>query len=204
MMGRMTTRPAVFLDRDGTLNVECGHITRPEQMRLLPGAAAALQALRTAGYACVIVTNQSAIGRGMMTETDLHHIHEEMLRQLHREGAAIDGLYYCPAAPPQEHPERKPAPGMLLRAAREMGIDVARSWMIGDSARDLLAGRAAGCRGVVLVRCGHEVTEALALLGVGDFVADDLAHAARLILAAANPQPGCARPSAPRDTAPAP
>jgi D-glycero-D-manno-heptose 1,7-bisphosphate phosphatase len=179
----MTTRPAVFLDRDGTLNVDCGHITRPEQMRLLPGAAAALRALRAAGFACVVVTNQSAIGRGLMTEADLHRIHEEMLRQFQAEEVAIDGLYHCPAAPPEEHPERKPAPGMLLRAARELGLDLARSWMIGDSARDLLAGRGAGCRGVVLVRSGHDVTEALALLGAGDYLADDIAHAAQLILA---------------------
>jgi D-glycero-D-manno-heptose 1,7-bisphosphate phosphatase len=195
MMGRMT-RPAVFLDRDGTLNVECGHITRPEQMRLLPGAAAALRSLRTAGFACVVVTNQSGIGRGMMTEADLRLIHDEMFRQLHCEGAALDGLYYCGAAPPEEHPERKPAPGMLLRAARELGIDLSRSWMIGDSARDLLAGRAAGCRGAVLVRSGHDVAEALALLRAGDHVADDIAEAAQFILTRHG--------AAPRDTAPAP
>jgi D-glycero-D-manno-heptose 1,7-bisphosphate phosphatase len=181
MMGRMT-RPAVFLDRDGTLNVECGHITRPEQMRLLPGAAAALQSLRAAGFACIVVTNQSAIGRGLMTEADLRLIHDEMLRQLQCEGAALDGLYHCAAAPPEEHPERKPAPGMLLRAARELGIDLGRSWMIGDSARDLLAGRAAGCRGVVLVRSGHDVAEALALLDASDHLADDIVQATQLIL----------------------
>jgi D,D-heptose 1,7-bisphosphate phosphatase len=183
----MTTRPAIFLDRDGTLNVECGHITRPEQMRLLGGAAAALRSLRAAGFACVVVTNQSAIGRGLMTEADLVRIHDEMLRQLHREEAVLDGLYHCSAAPPEEHPERKPAPGMLLRAARELGLDLARSWMIGDSARDLLAGRSAGCRGVVLVRSGHDVAEAMALLEARDFVADDLAHAAQLILASEPP-----------------
>ncbi len=131
----MTSRPAVFLDRDGTLNVECGHLTRPEQMQLLPGAAAALRGARGAGFACVVVTNQSAVGRGLLTEADLRRIHDEMLRQLHAEDAALDGLYHCPAAPPADHPERKPAPGMLLRAARELGLDLARSWMIGDSAR---------------------------------------------------------------------
>ena len=180
----MSLRPAVFLDRDGTLTIECGYVTRPDQMRLIPGAARAVVKLRAAGFACVVVTNQSAVGRGLMTEPELIRVHAEMIRQLSDEGAALEGLYACPAAPDQDDPDRKPAPGMLLRAARDLGIDLARSWMVGDSARDVLAGRTAGCRGCVLVRSGHDVTEARKVLDDRDAVATDLADAARLILAA--------------------
>ena len=179
-------RPAVFLDRDGTLTEERGFVTSPEQVQLLPEAAEAVRLLRAAGFACVVVTNQSAVGRGLMTEADLEAVHAELHRQLHAEGTALDGLYYCPAAPAEalevEDPERKPSPGMLLRAARDLELDRARSWMIGDSARDVLAGRRAGCRGCILVRTGHDISEALPLLEDGDHVADDLAAAARLIV----------------------
>jgi D-glycero-D-manno-heptose 1,7-bisphosphate phosphatase len=181
----MPLQPAVFLDRDGTLNVECGFVTCPEQMRLLPGVAEAIRRLRGAGYACVVITNQSGVGRGLMTEADLASVHVELRRLLDAEGATLDGLYYCAAGPDQEHPDRKPAPGMLLRAARELGLDLARSWMVGDSARDLLAGRQAGCRGVILVRSGHEVGDTAAMLQEGDHLVDDLSAAAAHIITAA-------------------
>ena len=101
------SRPAVFLDRDGTLNVDVAYVTAPAAMRLLPGVGAALQLLRSAGFACVVVTNQSAIGRGMMTEADLERVHEEMNRQLAAAGAFLDGIYHCPAVS-DDHPDRKP------------------------------------------------------------------------------------------------
>jgi D-glycero-D-manno-heptose 1,7-bisphosphate phosphatase len=151
---------------------------------LLPGAAEAVRRLREAGLLCVVVTNQSAVGRGLMSEADLQRVHDELVRQLAVEGAGLDGLYWCPDAPHGPSAELKPAPGMLLRAARELEIDPARSWMVGDSARDLLAGRNAGCRGCILVRTGHEVAEALSLLGDGDAVVPDLAAAAQVILSA--------------------
>src|SRR5262245_47506026 len=110
-------RPAVFLDRDGTLNANLAYLTRPEEMRLLPGAAEALQLFRAAGFACVVVTNQSVVGRGMIGDADLDRIHEEMNRQFAAAGASLDGVYACTAV--ADHPERKPAPGMLLRAAAE-------------------------------------------------------------------------------------
>ena len=183
----MPARPAVFLDRDGTLTLERGYLTRPEQVHLLPGAAEAIRLLREKQFACILVTNQSAVGRGLMSEADLRRVHDELLRQLHAEGAALDGLYFCPAAPraaTPDDPERKPAPGMLLRAARELHIDLAQSWMVGDSARDLLAGQNAGCRGCILVCSGHDIADALPLLRDGDHVAADLAEAARIILSA--------------------
>jgi D-glycero-D-manno-heptose 1,7-bisphosphate phosphatase len=173
-------RPAVFLDRDGTLNEERGYITHPDHLRLLPGVAEAVRLLRDAGFACVVVTNQSAIGRGLMSEADLHLIHERLHQQLHAEAAKLDGLYFCPALS-GDHPERKPAPGMLLRAARDLELDLTRSWMVGDTASDMLAGQNAGCR-CILVRSGHDVGAALTHLTSGDAVANDLPEAARLIL----------------------
>src|ERR1051325_5574744 len=103
-------KPAVFLDRDGTLNVERSYITSPEQLQLLPGVGEAITRLRAAGFACVVVTNQSGIERGLMSAADLERIHGELNRQLAAVGAVLDGIYACPAL--ADHPERKPAPGM--------------------------------------------------------------------------------------------
>jgi D-glycero-D-manno-heptose 1,7-bisphosphate phosphatase len=181
-------RPAVFLDRDGTLNVDRSYLTRPEQLQLLPGVGPALQQLRAAGFALVVVTNQSAIGRGLMIETDLQDVHAEMNRQLAELGVFLDGIYHCPAAPlssdplVSDHPDRKPAPGMLLRAAGDLRLDLARSWMIGDALRDVLAGQNAGCRGCVLVRTGQVVDEAHFSLARPFVITDDLAAAARHIV----------------------
>ncbi len=181
-------RPAVFLDRDGTLNVERGYLTKPQDMLLLPGAAEAVRLLKEAGFVCVVVTNQSAIGRGMMTEADLESVHDEMKRQLALGGAALDGIYFCPHASASsdplaiDHPDRKPAPGLLLRAAAELHLDLANSWMIGDSLRDILAGQSAGCRGCILVRTGHAIDEAQFALAKPFEVLDDLLAATRFIL----------------------
>jgi D-glycero-D-manno-heptose 1,7-bisphosphate phosphatase len=177
-------RPAVFLDRDGTLIEERSYLTQPSQVQLLPGVALALARLRAAGFACVVVTNQSAIGRGMMTEADLACVHAELHRQLATAGVALDAIYHCPVVPVSddkrviEHPDRKPAPGMLLRAARELGLDLARSWMIGDQVSDALAGRNAGCRGSILVWTGHELDADDAPIAL------DLGAAVEMILAA--------------------
>src|ERR1019366_7089227 len=113
-------RPAVFLDRDGTLNVDRSYLVRAEDMQLLPGVGQAVCALQKAGFACVVVTNQSAVGRGMMTDADLLLVHDEMNRQLADLGVSLDGIYACTVAPTRgdrlaiEHPDRKPGPGMLL------------------------------------------------------------------------------------------
>ena len=122
----------------------------------MPGAAEALKKLRRAGFAVVLVTNQSAIGRGMLTEDRLDQIHTEMRRQLAACGATIDAIYYCPVAPASddrsvvEHPDRKPGPGMLLRAAVDLNLDLAASWMVGDLISDVFAGLNAGCRSILL------------------------------------------------------
>jgi D-glycero-D-manno-heptose 1,7-bisphosphate phosphatase len=159
----MQKRSAIFLDRDGTLIEDVPYLTDPARVRLFPGAAEALRQARAAGWACVVVSNQSAIGRGLLAEEQLQEIHATLVRKLAEEDAALDGIYFCPHAPVSsdktliEHPDRKPGPGMLERAARELGLDLERSWIIGDQLSDMLAGRNAGCRGGILVRTGQDV-----------------------------------------------
>lgn len=172
-------RPALFLDRDGVLIEEVNYLCDPAQVRLVPGAAAALRRQQAAGRALVVVTNQSAVARGMLDLDGLRRIHARLDALLRAEGVRLDGLEYCP-----HHPEftgrcacRKPEPGMLLRAAHRHGLDLPRSWMIGDTLADLEAGRAAGCR-VALVRTGHgrdtETVLSRAAEAVADRIADDL------------------------------
>lgn len=181
-------RPAVFLDRDGTLIEDIPYLGDPALVRLLPGVADALKLLRQAGLALVIVSNQSAIGRGKITPAQLQAVHVEMHCQLAAADVTLDGVYWCPHAPVAkdktlvEHVDRKPGPGMLLRAARDLNLDVAESWIIGDQLGDILAGRNAGCRGGILVRTGHDVVQSLEVLGPDWPVADDLRAAVSLIL----------------------
>lgn len=145
-------RPAVFLDRDGSLNADLGFVSRPEDIRWLPGVAAALARLRWADYLLIVVTNQSGIARGYYDVPAMQALHDWMNAELRTQGAHIDAFYHCP-----HHPDisgactcRKPAPGMLLRAADDWFIDLERSWMIGDKMSDIIAGRAAGCTPILL------------------------------------------------------
>jgi D-glycero-D-manno-heptose 1,7-bisphosphate phosphatase len=180
-------KPGVFLDRDGTIVEQVHHLRDPADIRLIDGAADAIRRLQEAGFVTVVVTNQSVIGRGMLTEQGLHEIHAEMNRQLAAHGAAIDAIYFCPVAPEGagreciEHPDRKPGPGMLHRAAREIGLDLSASWMVGDMISDVLAGRNAGCRATILVRTGLGTTQDAKHTAI-DYAADDLRAAAELIL----------------------
>lgn len=152
---------AVFLDRDGTINTLNGFVTRPEDFHLIPGAARAIKAINNSPYLAIVVTNQPVIARGECTPEELELIHEKMESDLGREGAFLDALYFCPHHPdrgfPGERPEykidcecRKPKPGMLLEAAKKYNIDLAASWMAGDDKRDILAGKTAGCKTVLL------------------------------------------------------
>jgi len=183
-------RAAVFLDRDGTVIREVEYLRSPKQMRLLPRAAEAIRRLNEAGFAVVMVTNQSSIGRGLLTEDDLMEIHGVLRERLARRGARMDGIYFCPHHEEAARLEyrrrcrcRKPAPGMFLRAAVELDVDLGRSYAVGDSGRDIEAGRRAGCR-TVLVRSGYgAATEARLGDGLGaDHIADDLLGAAAWIL----------------------
>jgi len=146
--------PAVFLDRDGTLNSERGYLHKVEEWEWLPGVPEALAMLARAGFMLVVVTNQSGIARGYYDEDSVNRLHEWVNEDLFmRAGVRFSAFYLCP-----HHPDygtacdcRKPAPGMLLRAAAELGIDLARSWMIGDKPADIQAGAAAGCRSLLVL-----------------------------------------------------
>ena len=173
-------RPAAFLDRDGTIIEEVNYLTRPEDLRLEPGALDALRRLREAGYLLIVVTNQSAVARGMITERELASLHGLLERKLAQGGVRLDGIYYCPHHPDSDLAEyaascdcRKPEPGMLLRAAADLGVDLGRSVMFGDSERDVEAGRRAGCRTALLHHGSPPAgTEAdLSAVGLADAVA---------------------------------
>ncbi len=175
---------AVFLDRDGTLVDDPGYLRDPGQVRLLPGAGQAVAALRRAGLKVVVVTNQSGVARGLLDEACLAAIHDRMRRLLAEHGAQLDGLYYCPYHPDgvvqayrRESDWRKPGCGMLVAAARDLGLDLGASWMIGDSPRDVEAGRRAGCRTILLGSAGQDGRGA-------DLVAADLREAAGRLLEA--------------------
>jgi D,D-heptose 1,7-bisphosphate phosphatase len=180
-------RPAVFLDRDGTLIKNVPYLSDPAMVLLLPGVAGALKRLRRAGFARILVTNQSAIGRGMLTVNRLAEIHAELNRQLALEGATIDGIYYCPDAPKTddrtvvEIPDRKPGPGMLLRAASDLNLDLEASWMVGDMISDVLAGLNAGCKSILLWSGQTSTAETGDVAGLAP-VASDLAASVDLIL----------------------
>ena len=145
-------RPAVFFDRDGTLIEEVHYCSDPSQVRAVSGVPEALLKLSQAGYALVIVTNQSGIGRGYFTHDDYRRVHDEVIRQL--EPAQITGAYYDDSTPDNPSPRRKPSPSMLEEAAREHGLDLSRSWMVGDKTCDVECGKNAGLR-TVLVETGH-------------------------------------------------
>jgi D-glycero-D-manno-heptose 1,7-bisphosphate phosphatase len=155
-------RPAVFLDRDGVLIEEVGYLTRLEDVRFVPGAIEAVKSLNEAGFVTVVVTNQSGVARGYFGEDHVRATHELIQSRLAEHGAKIDRFEYCPFHPTdgqgdyrRESIDRKPQPGMLLRAAMELSIDSGKSWIIGDRLSDIEAGFAAGCRGAFLVRTGY-------------------------------------------------
>jgi histidinol-phosphate phosphatase family protein len=141
---------AVFLDRDGTLIEDVGYLRDPGQVRLIPGAAHALAELRRARYRLVLVSNQAGIGRGVVSEAEAAAVHRRILGELERAGTTLDDARYCPHAPPVSCACRKPSAGLLLAAARELGLDLSRSVMVGDKPSDVEAGRRAGCRTVFL------------------------------------------------------
>ncbi len=153
-----TRRPAVFFDRDGTLNEEVEFVSGPEQLRLIEGAGLAVRAVNESGFLTFVVSNQSGIARGLFTEADLVPIHEKLRTELAASGARIDRIYYCPHHPTEGIPPyrvdcdcRKPRTGMLRRAEREMGADLSRSYVIGDRIVDVLAGRNAGAKGILVL-----------------------------------------------------
>ncbi len=142
--------PCVFFDRDGIVNQSPGpgYVERIEDFIILPEFMDALRLAMERGYKRIVVTNQRCVSTGIVTPETLESMHAHLHSELAVAGLSLDGIYYCPHG--GKHPDRKPAPGMLLRAAAEHSIDLAESWMIGDSERDAQAGRAAGCRTVLI------------------------------------------------------
>ncbi len=178
-------KPALFLDRDGTLNVEVDYLHRVEDVALVPGAGEAVAELNRLGIPVIVVTNQSGIGQGRFGWEEFKAVSERLDELLSAFGAHLDATYVAPHSPRgldeyhhPDHPDRKPNPGMLQRAAEEYGLDLQRSWMVGDKDIDLEAGRAAGCRvGLVLTGYGRKMDPALA-----DLVASDVGSAISRIL----------------------
>ncbi len=180
---------AVFLDKDGTLIEDVPYNVDPAQVRLMPGAVEGLRLLHGAGYRLIVISNQSGVARGLFAEEALVGVERRLRELLQEAGVPLVGLYYCP-----HHPQgtvadyaiecdcRKPRPGLLLRAAREHGIDLPHSWFIGDILNDVEAGRAAGCT-TILLDNGHETEWVRSPQREPHYVAADLAEAAKLIVA---------------------
>ncbi|HLO27052.1 MAG TPA: D-glycero-beta-D-manno-heptose 1,7-bisphosphate 7-phosphatase [Geobacteraceae bacterium] len=185
----MAKRRAVFLDRDGTINVEKDYLHRTEEFEFIPGAPEAIRLLKDAGFLVIVVTNQSGIGRGYYDEAAVHRLHRFMDDELARHGTAVDAYYICPHHPLHGIDEyrkecgcRKPLPGMLFEASEDFSIDLAASYIVGDKMADVAAGLAAGCR-PLLVMTGYGEKESASLPGgIASF--DDILAAARKIVAA--------------------
>ncbi len=186
-------QPVVFLDRDNTLIANDGDLGDPARVTLLDGVPEGLRRLRDAGYRLVVVTNQGGVARGRYEEDDVDRVHREIAGLVDlaadRRGL-IDRFYYCPFHPEavvddyrREHPWRKPQPGMLLQASRDLGIDLRGSWLIGDQPRDVQAGTGAGCR-TILLGPGRELDQDV----VPTAIAEDFTEAVDVILATGRPQ----------------
>ncbi|MBN6709869.1 D-glycero-beta-D-manno-heptose 1,7-bisphosphate 7-phosphatase [Haemophilus haemoglobinophilus] len=176
---------AIFLDRDGTLNIDHGYVHEIDNFQFIEGSIEALQALKKMGYLLVLVTNQSGIARGYFSEDQFLQLTEWMDWSLADRGVDLDGIYYCPhhidgiGEYKQDCDCRKPKAGMLLQAIKELNIDPNLSFMIGDKKEDLLAGKSAAVKTNILVRTGKEITEDG--LALADYVLDSIADLPELI-----------------------
>lgn len=182
-MKKPMPRRAVFIDRDGTLVEEVHYLHRPEDVLVVKGVPAALKKLKRAGFLLFIITNQAGIGRGYYTEADMQRVHRYLLGALGKDGAAVDGVYFCPHHPDDRCNCRKPSPKFLFDAAAQFDIRLANSFMIGDRIGDLEAGRRAGTRSI-LVRTGYGEEE-LKMAGhnlPADHIAKDFPAAVNWIL----------------------
>ena len=152
---------AIFLDRDGTLNVEVDTVLTPGDIRLIEGAGEAVHGINCAGYRAIVVTNQAVIARGQSSEEEVQLVNDDLRRLLELDNGCLDAIYYCPHHPDFTGPCgcRKPAPGLILRAQADFNIDLAQSWMIGDSVKDIRLARNVGAR-AVLVRTGKGGSDA--------------------------------------------
>ncbi|MFQ5630978.1 MAG: D-glycero-beta-D-manno-heptose 1,7-bisphosphate 7-phosphatase [bacterium] len=187
----MTAEPAVFLDRDGTVNEEINYLGTIEQFKFIAGAVNAIRLLNQAGLKTIVITNQAGVARGYYDENRVRQIHDFMEEELRSKGARLDGVFYCPHHPTAGLGEykidchcRKPKPGMVEQAAADLHIDLRKSYVIGDKMSDLQAGLAVGCR-TILVRTGYGekmVKELMEKDFQPDHIANDILAAVRWIL----------------------
>jgi histidinol-phosphate phosphatase family protein len=175
-LGINSTSRAIFFDRDGTLCQDVPYCSRPEDLELLPGAIPAIKTAHNQGYKVVIITNQSGIARRYFTIQGLGIIHEKMQRDLAREGITLDGIFYCPHHPDENCYCRKPQPGLLLRSAAALNINLSSSYMVGNSLSDIQAGKRAGCRTVLVHNKLPEIPDV-----VPNYFAPDLTSALQWI-----------------------
>jgi len=178
---------AVFLDRDGTINEEVGYLDHLDKLQMIPGTAEAIRMINDSGLKAVVVTNQSGIGRGFFNESFIREVHAQLQEALKEKGAFIDAFYFCPHHPTEGKGAyltscncRKPQPGMLLKAAADMNIDLGRSYMVGDTPKDVETARKVCAKGV-LVKTGYggdQHEEAVR----PDYLAEDLLDAVHWIL----------------------
>jgi D-glycero-D-manno-heptose 1,7-bisphosphate phosphatase len=193
----MAARPAIFLDRDGTLSEEVGYVNHVSRYRLFPWTVDAIRRINRSGWLAVVVTNQAGVARGYFPESVIGQVHDVLNGALAAGGAHLDGLYYCPHHPTVGEPPyrlncecRKPQPGLLRRAERELDVDLARSWVVGDRHSDLELAWSVGARGA-FVRSGYGLGEltwhAPAWPRAPDLVADHALGAVEAILAGSQP-----------------
>lgn len=184
----MQNRKAIFLDKDGTLIPNIPYNVDPEQITLMPGAVAALSRLEAQGFIFVVISNQAGVARGIFQEEELRPVRRKIESLFKTEALQLAGFYYCPHHPEGSVAEfrrdcscRKPAAGMILQAARDLSIDLQRSWMMGDILNDVEAGKRAGCRSILLNH-GNETEWVDGPFRKPDFVASDLPQAADFII----------------------
>jgi len=183
--------PAVFLDRDGTIIEEVDYLDSLDKVELLPGIPEALFALRAGGFKLFVVTNQSGVARGLFDETFVHETHEFLSRKLKEFGCPVDGFYFCPHHPTEGRGRyriqcscRKPKPGMILQAIKEHNLDLSQCWMVGDKKSDIMAGKNAGIKTVlVLTGYGRKTMKELVEKGYLDIpIGKDMKEVAQIIL----------------------
>ncbi len=186
---------AVFLDRDGTINEEVGYLDSLDKLKIIPSAYEAIRLINLSGMKALVISNQAGVAKGFFTEEFVNLTHERLQADLLRMGASIDKFYYCPHHPTEgvgiylrECRCRKPSPGMLLRAAQELNIDLTRSYLIGDRFRDMEAGKKVGVRGV-LVKTGFgqgllqdDGPDEATPEGKPEFIAEDILEAVQWVL----------------------
>jgi D,D-heptose 1,7-bisphosphate phosphatase len=185
--GRKVKRPAIFLDRDGTIIHQVELLHKFSQMRLFADAAKSIKIFNDLGYLVVIITNQPVVARGVMTPKEVENIHMLLSERLRKRGARIDAFYFCPHHPKANIKKyrvvcdcRKPAPGMILKATKEHTIDLKKSFLIGDSTQDVAAGNRARVK-TILLKTGHGGKDPWQYAGKADFTSKDLSGAARII-----------------------